>query len=85
MIKSIHPVITTTMLIGGSFLILSMPIWMTYVALASMSLAVAIHWAYKNNEKMSLIWHFCAEFIGFCLFVALFVGTTVMMHELLAT
>ena len=79
------PVITATMLLGGSFLILSIPTWMTYVALASMAIAVTSHWAYKNNEKMALIWHFCTEFIGFCLLVVLFVGTLLMMNELLTT
>lgn len=83
MIKSITPLVTTTILLSGSFIILSIPIWMTYALLASMTTVLTVHLLSKHNEMMSLVWHFCAEFIGFCMLVVLFVGTLTVMNTLL--
>ncbi len=84
MIKSITPVITTFLLLGGSFLILAMPNWLAYVLLTSMATILIAHLAYKHSHTWSLVWHFFAEFIGFCFLVALFVGTVVLMNGLLS-
>ena len=83
MIKSITPVITTILLLGGSFLVLAIPSWMTYILLASMAVLLTVHWASKHSDLLSLAWHFCAEFFAFCWLVMLFVATTVMMNQLL--
>lgn len=83
MIKSTASIITTLFLLGGSFLILSVPTWMAYVTVASMVITLIIHLGYKQREKLALAWNFCAEFCGFCMLVMLFVSTVVMMNQAL--
>jgi len=83
MIKSITPVISTLLLLGGSFLVLAIPTWVTYVLLASIAIMLVTHLAYKHSHMMSLLWSFCAEFLGFCVLVILFVSTIVIMNGIL--
>ncbi|VAW48314.1 hypothetical protein MNBD_GAMMA02-1169 [hydrothermal vent metagenome] len=83
MIKSITPVISTLLLLGGSFLVLAIPTWMTYVLLASTAIMLATHLAYKHSNMMSLLWSFCVGFFGFCVLVILFVSTIVIMNGIL--
>jgi hypothetical protein len=83
MIKSITPLVTTLFLIAGSFLILTIPTWMTYVLLATMTTMLSIHFIIKHHQVMATVWSFCAEFIGFCFLVTLFVGTIVIMNGML--
>ncbi len=83
MIKSFNPIFTTLILLGGSFLILAIPSWMAYILLTAIAVIFMVNLIYKNNDIILLIWHFCAEFIGFCLLVTLFVGTVVLMNGLI--
>lgn len=83
MIKSITPLFSTLFLLGVSFLILSIPTWLTYLMLISTAVIYTTYFLFKSSNTLSLIWHFLTEFIGFCLLVALFVGTIVIMNGLI--
>ncbi len=83
MIKAITPLVTSLFLIVGSFLILTIPTWVTYVLFAALVITWSIHFIIKHHQMMSVVWNFCAEFIGFCFLVTLFVGTIVIMNGML--
>lgn len=85
MTKSSTPIITTLLLIGGSFLILAIPSWMIYVLLSSLVVTLSVHWSIKHRQKINNAWKFITEFCGFCMLVSLFVSTVVMMNQLLGT
>ena len=85
MIKSITPLVTTLLLLGGSFLFLAIPSWLAYLLVASAATMLALHLVYKHSHLMSLLWIFCTEFFGFCVLVILCVGTIVIMNALFVT
>ncbi len=84
MIKSMSPFFSALLLLSGSFLLLSVPVWMAYVFLASITVMYAMYFLYKNSHSISLAWHFLAEFLGFCFLVTLFVATIVIMNGLIS-
>jgi len=85
MTKSLTTVSTTLLLIGGSFLILTIATWVAYILITSIIFSFMIYLVYKNNDIAFLVLNFCTEFIGFCLLIVLFVSTIVMMQGLIST
>ena len=83
MTKSFTPILITLLLIGGSFLTLSIPAWLTYTWVLSFVISLVVYIIYKNHHIFLLAWSFCKEFLGFCLLITLFVSTVVMMNGLI--
>ncbi len=83
MIRSKTSLLTSAILIGGSFLMLTLPNWMSYTVLALVATAFTIYHGYNHSYILPKVWNFCIEFIGFCALVLCFIFTVVCMNQVL--
>lgn len=83
MIRSKVPMLTSVILLGGSFLMLTLPNWMAYTSLLIMVAFLAIYTLYKNSQILPEVWTFIVEFVGFCMLVLFFITALVMMNHVL--
>jgi hypothetical protein len=77
------PILTTTLLIGSCFLILTIPAWVVMPMLGCTLLLCLLHSTLKNTQLWLSMRAFLLEFCGFCCLVASFTGTMVAMYGLL--
>lgn len=76
------PILTTTLLIGGCFLVLALPTWVVLPLLSCTLLLLLIN-ILKASQVWQMVHRFVLEFCGFCCLVACFTGTMVAMYGLL--
>ncbi|WP_223788939.1 hypothetical protein [Marinicella meishanensis] len=83
MTQAKQPILTTVLLIGGCFLLLSVPSWVALPMLGCALLWSVLHFTCREVTLWQHLRAFIIEFFGFCCLVACFTGTMVAMYGLL--
>ncbi len=84
MTRSQQQLFTPLLLLGSSFLFLTIPAWLSYGLLGFITLGLSVSWIQNNQHLLKPIFHFLFEFFRFCLMVMIFVATITIMHGLLS-
>ena len=71
-------------LFSGILLMLLLPVWLNVVLLILLVTSILTHQAIHHLELFWQIIHFVTEFLGFCILVALFVGFTIGLYQVMA-
>ncbi|MCX7553527.1 hypothetical protein OS175_06520 [Marinicella sp. S1101] len=75
--------ISTLALLGGGYLILSIPAWLSYLTLAAGGLSLIIHTTLVHKPLFKTILHFIIEFFAFAMMLTALIVTAVLTHNVL--